>query len=1027
MEAVLRVEDLDLFVPDWLEAGAPEPMALDQAAEFLALYAVTRLSVDEGMHGVMVRELQSMLHKGLALTSALAGKPFRLMPMPPNCMLSFKVHAYFVGLVMDLVRAVASPKVLAFFPTLLQTIVYVMVMERTFGTGRAPAMEKDLHAFMLVPEHTRALVNGSCLCAERDPECHTFWRRMISMVVPELVPLMWPASRQFKHVHDILSSIALVDGSWPMQHALDVRDLQGVEPLPVLDTTVPTLRSLMLRFLSARPAIAADYVRQRVSNAVFVGPELWTAVLLMVADAPSLDEDPRVQETVMRAHARGGEALAQARRKWFADGLRTGMQVASAHKVLAHCKALPVDSPVGAAAMSDAVLWMMEADALAQRTGALARFTPADYAFANGFSFRVREADPAEVQRMVATVAMDCVEAALGAPVVLAALEASAKQVAGFAVAMFCTGWNLDMGLPMHKAAALECRDRLQFLFRSWSPVCSGMVLLADWSMFKGEVMLQGTCIGASFSDGPLEVCVQRMLELEPGLGVIQVRTAVVGVPGRSVHSSLLQQVRDKLAVNNSKPLILWREMALTASFPWMKDVRYGWSGPMTGEGHRSVDERTMEMRYGDGADAATSATSAASAASSAPAAPAAYKMLGSGTYGCALTPAIPCADSTLDPARVRAAPHLFASKIMYSRKGLREEMGTNKFTQLFDPRHDFTVGVITSCEADLRGVQQEQLTACKTDGAAPYLHSSDLIYSQIIMDNGGKEVAKLDSSELLDMLAHLGTVFLKALPRLSEAGWMHRDIKPPNMLFNLISKKVSLIDFGIAIRYERAFSDSSIMPSKYMYFPPEFSMFGAAFRAVFDPDYVEYVEADDIMQAVPTFLKLVDALEDVMDLWKATALTVRDLLNGKDLRSAAMQDYALRYLSNKADVYAMGISIMLLMSKGKLNRLPVTDFEHKLVVFALALMHPVAFRRPCPFTAAQLWLGVMDKTVPPKLFFKAVQRVQQTETLLSFIDKDINSVQNILSVELEALPAPQCFVKKAHGIISRMRRVPPV
>jgi hypothetical protein len=60
------------------------------------------------------------------------------------------------------------------------------------------------------------------------------------------------------------------------------------------------------------------------------------------------------------------------------------------------------------------------------------------------------------------------------------------------------------MGLPMHKAAALECRDRLQFLFRSWSPVCSGMVLLADWSMFKGEVMLQGTCIGASFSDGPL-------------------------------------------------------------------------------------------------------------------------------------------------------------------------------------------------------------------------------------------------------------------------------------------------------------------------------------------------------------------------------------------------------------------------------------------------------------------------------------------------------------------------------------------
>jgi serine/threonine protein kinase len=63
----------------------------------------------------------------------------------------------------------------------------------------------------------------------------------------------------------------------------------------------------------------------------------------------------------------------------------------------------------------------------------------------------------------------------------------------------------------------------------------------------------------------------------------------------------------------------------------------------------------------------------------------------------------------------------------------------------------------------------------------------------------------------------------LKCLVKIVYYGYLHSDIKPPNILYNIQNNRMYLIDFGLLQRQIYISQSSSTLSFKYLYYPPEF------------------------------------------------------------------------------------------------------------------------------------------------------------------------------------------------------------
>jgi hypothetical protein len=91
------------------------------------------------------------------------------------------------------------------------------------------------------------------------------------------------------------------------------------------------------------------------------------------------------------------------------------------------------------------------------------------------------------------------------------------------------------------------------------------------------------------------------------------------------------------------------------------------------------------------------------------------------------------------------------------------------------------------------------------------------------------------------------------------------------------------------------------------------------------------------------------------------------------------MNMFAKSFLANKVDVFSLGVTMLEVWLRGN-NTVPFESQHQKLLLLILAMVHPFAACRLCPFTASQLWKGVYNPSVTTTAFKDAVLHIQNFE-----------------------------------------------
>ena len=195
-------------------------------------------------------------------------------------------------------------------------------------------------------------------------------------------------------------------------------------------------------------------------------------------------------------------------------------------------------------------------------------------------------------------------------------------------------------------------------------------------------------------------------------------------------------------------------------------------------------------------------------------------EIIGKGAYGCVITP--PINDNFvivhreyIDKKKNDVGKLFKRSK--HSKESFFEEIQNIKFTESFDPNHEFTINMKGANVINSQNITDD-IREC-----LGITNQNENIY-QIIMDNGGKEIDKLkDKSMTFEDFLRMIEVFLKGISKMQDSGICHRDIKPANVVVN--NSKITLIDFGLAEKLENIYLNENleILKYLYLYYPPEF------------------------------------------------------------------------------------------------------------------------------------------------------------------------------------------------------------
>ena len=200
-------------------------------------------------------------------------------------------------------------------------------------------------------------------------------------------------------------------------------------------------------------------------------------------------------------------------------------------------------------------------------------------------------------------------------------------------------------------------------------------------------------------------------------------------------------------------------------------------------------------------------------------------KYIGKGTYKCVFSPPIRCAGENKRYNNDNKDRYISAiTTYGESLTEIENEAIRNKF----DPNEEFTLKLLKSCKVgdlDNKTETLKEFSSCSnpTDGnflsnyQYPYdrfdFHSPDDL-RLIINKNGGtnlkvflQNLSKISNKDLVKLLPNLFIKFkviLQGLVKMGQKGYVHCDIKPGNILYNINKNKFYLIDFGLMTSFKK-------------------------------------------------------------------------------------------------------------------------------------------------------------------------------------------------------------------------------
>ena len=201
-------------------------------------------------------------------------------------------------------------------------------------------------------------------------------------------------------------------------------------------------------------------------------------------------------------------------------------------------------------------------------------------------------------------------------------------------------------------------------------------------------------------------------------------------------------------------------------------------------------------------------------------------KIVGEGTYGCVVEPALECKKPENYENKV--------SKVMRKKDAL-EELKEYDFLKSIPGIDKYTVNIPVLCEPKL-GLQFSTIVReCRGNRVRNAYKENQKNLAILLMENGGLDLnnfttnifPKLDINDQNKFLTAILDA-IKGVQFFNKMGIIHQDIKSGNMVYNLKTNKLKFIDFGLMITKEKFIRSSSSNKNTFAqtwdYYPPEFS-----------------------------------------------------------------------------------------------------------------------------------------------------------------------------------------------------------
>jgi len=206
------------------------------------------------------------------------------------------------------------------------------------------------------------------------------------------------------------------------------------------------------------------------------------------------------------------------------------------------------------------------------------------------------------------------------------------------------------------------------------------------------------------------------------------------------------------------------------------------------------------------------------------------YKTLGNGNYGLVISPAVNISSFWEQVFKNTSNEIGKIYKICNGKSYIEEvlyEYNILKYIMQIENYNTFTVSMNSVCCFKLIDYIKDEYILEKLNYDKEI--NKDIVVYQISFDYGGKSINKITNSMSFIDSINMLIKFYKGIKTLHDNNIIHRDIKPTNVLYDPIQKKLNIIDFGLYCFTDEVYNleiSDYLLKDMYMYHPPEFYLY---------------------------------------------------------------------------------------------------------------------------------------------------------------------------------------------------------
>jgi len=201
-------------------------------------------------------------------------------------------------------------------------------------------------------------------------------------------------------------------------------------------------------------------------------------------------------------------------------------------------------------------------------------------------------------------------------------------------------------------------------------------------------------------------------------------------------------------------------------------------------------------------------------------------QIVGEGTYGCVVEPALECKNPQDTINKV--------SKVM-RRKDAKDELKEYRKLKKIPGIEKYTLDFPILCEAKF-GMQFSNIVReCDGTRVRTTYKENPNDLALLLLENGGLDLSQFMLNIFPTIENHEKNKFftsilelIKGVKFFNDNNIIHQDIKQGNIVYNVETGKIKFIDFGLMVRKDEFIKNSkaskNYMAQSWSYFPPEFS-----------------------------------------------------------------------------------------------------------------------------------------------------------------------------------------------------------